>query len=451
MRRWLDEADKIAKTADKIGLTTEALQSLRFAGGLTGQTIEQTDKSLEQFVKRLGEAAQGTGPLAKELSQLGISVRDANGNLRSTEAVMNDYADAIQNAASPQERLRLAVAAFGKSGAGMVNALRNGSKGLTELKKEAGAAGGVLEDRLLRVAERLNDNFSRLTTKVGSGFKRAFLEIADFTGLAGGMSQLERRTAELRNTLEASEKQAAAFRSEIERLQAIGDASLTPAIEQLQKALAGAEAQGKSLRDEIAGIGATAATEGGAAVKGIDALRASLQSASDETKGLYTETQKLFAQPEYDPFANMPGQAAKATAAWQLVGDAASAVRRGDADADQAVERAALALNRLKDSGAASEYELQQLKDTLAGVLEDIGTAEPPPIKISLDKDGLFSATDQATEEAMARAKTLIIKADLDTTLADRKLVELQARAALIGRSATAESQQTEAKTGGRP
>ena len=57
----LSVADEIAKTADKIGFATKALQELRFAAGRAGIGQQELDKSLEQFTRRIGEAAGGTG------------------------------------------------------------------------------------------------------------------------------------------------------------------------------------------------------------------------------------------------------------------------------------------------------------------------------------------------------------------------------------------------------
>ncbi len=61
LRRAIDFADEIAKTADRIGIATDALQELRFATDLAGVSQANLDSALEAFSKRLGETRAGTG------------------------------------------------------------------------------------------------------------------------------------------------------------------------------------------------------------------------------------------------------------------------------------------------------------------------------------------------------------------------------------------------------
>ena len=105
-------ADNLAKTADKIGLSVEGLQELRYAADRAGVDVRKADMGFQRFARRLGEAQQGMGELSGTLKDLGIQLRNSDGSLRSTEAVLNDYAEAVKNAETPQERLRLALKAF---------------------------------------------------------------------------------------------------------------------------------------------------------------------------------------------------------------------------------------------------------------------------------------------------------------------------------------------------
>ena len=54
-------ADALAKTSAQLGVTAERLQELRFGAERSGVATADLDKSMEQFVKRLGEAQAGTG------------------------------------------------------------------------------------------------------------------------------------------------------------------------------------------------------------------------------------------------------------------------------------------------------------------------------------------------------------------------------------------------------
>jgi hypothetical protein len=93
--RSISAADAIGKTADKIGVGVEALQELRFAAKASGVEQQTLDMALQRFARRAAEAAQGTGEAKDALAQMGIALRDQSGNLRRSEDLLGDVADAF--------------------------------------------------------------------------------------------------------------------------------------------------------------------------------------------------------------------------------------------------------------------------------------------------------------------------------------------------------------------
>lgn len=176
----VQQADAIGKAADRIGLTTGALQELRYAGDLAGVSTSTLEMSMQRFSRRIGEAASGTGELKDILEANDVAIRDNEGNVRPLMDLLADYADLIRNAGSDQERLTLAVKAFDSEGAAMINMLSDGSRALAAAREEANELGAVLEDDLVRSAEDVNDRFARLSATVSTRFKRAVLESIDF-------------------------------------------------------------------------------------------------------------------------------------------------------------------------------------------------------------------------------------------------------------------------------
>ena len=160
VRKAIDAADKIGKTADKIGIGVEALQELRFAAERAGVGSNTLDLSLQRLARRLGEASEGAGVIKKTLDKYNIAIFDAEGRTRSTVAVLNDLADAIQNAGSENEQLLIAFKAFDSEGAAFVNALKKGSAGLNKSRAEARAFGAVLSEELVRKAEKASDKLT---------------------------------------------------------------------------------------------------------------------------------------------------------------------------------------------------------------------------------------------------------------------------------------------------
>ena len=162
VRNALDYGDAIQKASLKLGLSTDAFQELRYAAELSGIEMSAFSQGIQRFTRRSAEAAQGTGELAKVFKQLGIDTRDAGGNLKTSEALLGEYADAIQNAAGSGEQLRLAFKAFDSEGAGLVNLLRDGSEGLEAFRQAARDAGVILSKDLVDQSAALNDKITKL-------------------------------------------------------------------------------------------------------------------------------------------------------------------------------------------------------------------------------------------------------------------------------------------------
>lgn len=171
-------ADAIAKTADKIGLTTKSLQELRFGAKLSGVETKTLDMAMQRFSRRLGEAQQGTGELKQTLIDYGIAVKNVDGSMRTVDEVLNDVADVMQTAGTNTEQLRISFKSFDSEGAGLVNMLRNGSVGLQKFRDEAEFLGLIIEEDLLRNAEQTNNQFEIMTTMFSIKFKNAMLELS---------------------------------------------------------------------------------------------------------------------------------------------------------------------------------------------------------------------------------------------------------------------------------
>jgi hypothetical protein len=177
-KRAVENADAIAKAADKVGLSVESLQELRYAAELAGVETKTLDMAMQRFSRRVGEAAQGQGELRATLEQYNIAVKDSEGNARALDDVLNDYVDTIFKAESQQEKLRLAFKAFDSEGAALVNMFKDGSAGLQEFRDEAQRLGLVLSEDAVRGAEAANDALLRMEKILSVNLQKVLLQFA---------------------------------------------------------------------------------------------------------------------------------------------------------------------------------------------------------------------------------------------------------------------------------
>jgi lambda family phage tail tape measure protein len=176
--RSISAADAIGETASKIGVGVEALQELRYAASLAGVQQQTLDMALQRFVRRVAEAANGTGEAKDALAQMGIALRDQSGSLRRSENLLGDVADAFARIEDPAERVRLAFKLFDSEGVALVNLLRSGSGALEEMRERARDLGIVLDEHLVRDAGRARDELDTLSQVISANLTRAALEAA---------------------------------------------------------------------------------------------------------------------------------------------------------------------------------------------------------------------------------------------------------------------------------
>lgn len=155
MRNVIATADETEKAAQKLGLTGEALTSLRHAADLSGVSAEQ----LSQGITRLNKAAAG-GSTA--LDVMGVSARDANGALKSSDAILKEVAGKFASYADGAAKSALAQELFGRSGAELIPLLNAGADGINAMQQEAADLGLVLDQQTRKAAEAFNDNLTRL-------------------------------------------------------------------------------------------------------------------------------------------------------------------------------------------------------------------------------------------------------------------------------------------------
>ena len=182
----LDSSDAIGKFADRAGITTTQLQTMRHAFDLAGVGVESVDRAMIVFGKRLEKARDGIGALKGGLKGNKEALLDNVIAAKSTSQALDIMFKAMGDAKNAAERLAIADAAFGDAGLRMTSAFLNGSEAFDLARQEALDLGLVLEDKLIRNAEKLNDDYTKASGIIGTQLKSAFLELAPAISKAFG-------------------------------------------------------------------------------------------------------------------------------------------------------------------------------------------------------------------------------------------------------------------------
>lgn len=155
----IDSADNMVKLSQKTGIAVAELSSLSNTADLAGVSNEQLGSALIKLNKSIAEAASGSKEQSEAFKNLGINVKDANGNIRPTAEILGDVAGAFSGAADGATKTQYAMALFGKAGADLIPFLNTGKQGI----KEFGASFG---DEFAKNAEQFNDNITKLNQQL---------------------------------------------------------------------------------------------------------------------------------------------------------------------------------------------------------------------------------------------------------------------------------------------
>lgn len=155
-------ADEMLTMSSVTGVSTEKLQAYQYASELVDVSTETLTKSMAKNIKSMSSASQGSKAYADAYSKLGVSVTDANGNLRDGEEVYWESIDALGKISNETERDALAMQLFGKSAQELNPLIEAGSEKMKELTQEAKDVGAVMSEDSLEALGAFDDSLQRL-------------------------------------------------------------------------------------------------------------------------------------------------------------------------------------------------------------------------------------------------------------------------------------------------
>jgi len=161
--------DDLDEAAQGIGVSAVALSEFRLAASEAGVDSEKLDKAVTGLANRLVDAGNGGKESAAIFASMGVSVRAANGELKTTEQVLAEVADKFTTYEDGAQKTALASALFGeKLGRILIPFLNQGADGL---RKFAGVTEESVRQSALLAKEfdKLAANSEVFKNKVAGG------------------------------------------------------------------------------------------------------------------------------------------------------------------------------------------------------------------------------------------------------------------------------------------
>lgn len=165
-------ADDLATLANQTGFTVEELQKMQYASDFVDVSMETMTGSVTKLTKNM---ASGSAVF----DTLGISITDANGNMRDATDVWYESLDALSKVTNETERDQLSMELFGKSAMEMAGIVDDGGASLRALGEEAEATGLILSEDAVSSAVEFNDQIDKLKNTATQAFFSAGAALAE--------------------------------------------------------------------------------------------------------------------------------------------------------------------------------------------------------------------------------------------------------------------------------
>jgi phage-related protein len=159
--KTIEAGDKFNDLSQRTGVSVESLAKFNKAAATSGTDIDAVAKGLNKLNRGMFEAATtGKGKAADALNFLGISAKDAAGNIKSADQATLEIADKFSKIQDPAAKAALAADLFGKAGVEMIPMLNEGGKAIESLSVKMTTA-------FAEKADQYSDKLAVLGGKVG--------------------------------------------------------------------------------------------------------------------------------------------------------------------------------------------------------------------------------------------------------------------------------------------
>lgn len=182
-------AAEASKFASMVGLSTGNWQEYAGAATMAGMEADELASLMLTLQERAVNAARGEKGDIEMLQLMGISAKNAKGELKNADTLLLELADRVKKMREAGEMGKAAGIMNqlgGEEGARLLDLLKNGREGLLAMRKEARELGLVLSDEALEYAleygsaiNRVKATFRGLGLTLGTAFLPSLTKLLD--------------------------------------------------------------------------------------------------------------------------------------------------------------------------------------------------------------------------------------------------------------------------------
>ncbi|MEM9407170.1 MAG: hypothetical protein AAGA81_14120 [Acidobacteriota bacterium] len=194
IRELVSLGDDLDKMAQRLSVSTDALQEWLFVAERSGVEADKIEDAFKELANRVEAQPQ-------HFRRLGVSVRDANGEFRRQEDIFADSITELAKIENTTLRVARAQQVFGETGAKLVTIIEAGPEAVEELRDRFAELGGGLSTEVIAKSAEAADGLTdfRLAMQSLRGVLAADV-LPVLTRVAAGLANMIAKIAEVTRT-----------------------------------------------------------------------------------------------------------------------------------------------------------------------------------------------------------------------------------------------------------
>lgn len=227
------DADEYLTQSAITSVPVEMLQAWDYAAQFVDVSADTITGSMTKITRAMGDAAGGSEEAQKKFTDLGVSITDADGQLRSAQDVFYDVIDALGEVENQTERDAAAMALMGKSAQELNPLINAGSAALEEYGAQAQEVGYILSEDELKALGEVDDAYQEMQLTIDALKKQLAVDFAPASKAAMELfSDVVKKAGEFLERSGLIENLASMFTSLIDILDSLGEfVSTLPGVE----------------------------------------------------------------------------------------------------------------------------------------------------------------------------------------------------------------------------
>jgi hypothetical protein len=190
VKKTADTGDAFNDMSKRVGISVEQLSAYDLIAKKSGTSMEGLAVAFRGLSSRMLDASRGLEAQKATFDELGISVTDGSGKLRSMDDVLLDVADRFSKMEDGTRKAALAQDLFGRSGMELIPMLNEGRAAILANVEAARRLGLVWSKEDAAAADNLHDSLAELSGSVrgiASDIGKALIPV--FTTMAQGATE----------------------------------------------------------------------------------------------------------------------------------------------------------------------------------------------------------------------------------------------------------------------